>query len=103
MLAAAKQGGAVRGIERAVLLKTARQIGIGQEKRTIGDQAGNAFLQLGFAAFAGISRACHKCMRNEFAEYLNLIALRIMRQQREHGAAFHQFHKRKIKLVQLVD
>ena len=42
-------------------------------------------------------------MWNEFAEYLDLIALRIMRQQREHGAAFHQFHKSKIKLVQLVD
>ena len=55
-------GGAVRGIERGVLLKTARQIGIGQEKRTIGDQADNAFLQLGFATFTGISRACHKCM-----------------------------------------
>lgn len=103
MLAAAKQGGAVRGIERGVLLKTVRQIGIGQEKRTIGDQAGNAFLQLGFAAFTSVSRACHKCMWNEFAEYLDLIALRIMRQQREHGAAFHQFHKSKIKLVQLVD
>ena len=62
MLAATKQNGAVRGIERGVLLKTARQIGIGQEKRTIGDQTGNAFLQLGFAAFTSIGRACHKCM-----------------------------------------
>ena len=61
-------------------------------------------MQRGFACFGGVARACnHGFALHHRREDCQLVALRIVRQQRKHRRTLHDFHKGKIQFVQLAD